>query len=493
MISDCREINQQFQVKPFKLDHIQHIFPVLEKGHWAAKIDLKDAYFHIPLSPGLRPFLRHQVGGQTWEFQTGCFGLNVMPQIFMSVMKTFEKLWRKRGIQVFIYLDDILLEAPTQNILQNHLNRVVKDLLNSGFKINVKKSTLQPTQVVTHLGFQLNFQGGKLQVPPQKVKTIKKELGKIVKKDYMSKRQLAAIFGQIRCNLMALPFLRAFTDTLANFLVAKSTAPWDSKHPISQEIKAQLREIKTLLDTWGGRPFPQNATRELHSDSSTHAWGGLDIHTGEIVQEFWRKDSILHINVKELSAAISTVKSLSKPGETVSLSVDNQVIYYYLTKGGGRKDPFNKMLRPFFKWCMEHQVNLQVNWVPSKECLADPISRWEMDRGDYSLDPQLFQWLRQQFQNFINLETDLFASPGNKKLPNFVARWPHWEATAVNALQCPLDNMGDLYANPPWSIIQKFLPRLKMFPQTKVLMVTPYWDSATWWPQLIKMKVPGTP
>jgi hypothetical protein len=53
--------------------------------------------------------------------------------------------------------------------------------------------------------------------------------------------------------------------------------------------------------------------------------------------------------------------------------------------------------------------------------------------------------------------------------------------------------MGDLYANPPWSVIQKFLPRLKMFSQAKILMVTLYWDSATWWPQLIKMKVPGTP
>eukprot|EP00667_Euglena_gracilis_P032154 EG_transcript_48498 len=122
---------------------------------------------------------------------------------------------------------------------------------------------------------------------------------------------------------MALPFLRAFTDALANFLVENSTAPWDSKHPISQRIKDQLREIKILMDTWGGRPFPQSANRELHSDSSTHAWGGLDIRTGKIVQEFWRENSILHINVKELSAAISTVQSLSKPGETVSLSVDN--------------------------------------------------------------------------------------------------------------------------------------------------------------------------
>jgi hypothetical protein len=83
LISDCRELNVKFQTKSFKLDHLQQIFPVLQKGHWAANIDLKDAYFHIPVSQALRPFLRHQIGNQTWEFQAGCFGQNIMPQIFM--------------------------------------------------------------------------------------------------------------------------------------------------------------------------------------------------------------------------------------------------------------------------------------------------------------------------------------------------------------------------------------------------------------------------
>ena len=201
----------------------------------------------------------------------------------------------------------------------------------------------------------------------------------------------------------------------------------------------------------------------------------------------------LHINKKELIAAINTIKSLSKEGETVSLSVDNQVIYYYLTKGGGRENPFNVMLQPLYKWLMERNITLQVNWVPSKDCLADPISRWEMDREDYTLDPLLFHHVKEYFKSFIHLKTDLFASPGNKKMDQFVSRWPHWEAVAVDALQCPLDNLGDLYANPPWSVIEKFLPRLKQFPNAKVLMVLPYWDSATWWPQLIKMKIPKTP
>jgi hypothetical protein len=492
-ISDCREINQHFQVEKFKLDHLQQIYPLLQRNHWGAKIDLKDAYFHLAINQALRPFLRHKVGNQIWEYQAGPFGLNIMPQLFQGVMKTFERKWRKRGVQVYIYLDDILIIAPTPVQLKKNLQLVVQDLLESGFKINQKKSILVPSQIVNHLGFVINFQEGKLQISPQKVKGIRKELGKFVTKTEMSKRQVAAILGQIRANLLALPFLRAFTTLLVNFLATKSGDSWDSRHIISPEIKGELLQVKTLLESWGGRPFVAKPSRTLHSDSSDTGWGGIDPASGQFVQEFWRENSHLHINVKEMAAAINTVQSLAKPGENVLLCVDNQVLFYYLQKGGGRKNPFNKMLQPFWHWLMERRITLQVKWVPSEKCLADPLSRWSQDRGDYSLDPRLFRHLQRVFSPFLRLQTDLFASPGNKKLDQFVSRWPHWQATAVDALQCPLDDLGGLYANPPWSVIQKILSRLRLFPKVKVLMVVPFWDSTAWWPQLIKMKAPGTP
>ena len=91
LIADCREINRFFSTKHFKLDHMQNIFPVLRPGMWGAKVDLKHAYFHISLEKSLRPFVRMQVGEKLWEFQSACFGLNVLPQLFMMVMKTFQK------------------------------------------------------------------------------------------------------------------------------------------------------------------------------------------------------------------------------------------------------------------------------------------------------------------------------------------------------------------------------------------------------------------
>ena len=66
-----------------------------------------------------------------------------------------------------------------------------------------------------------------------------------------------------------------------------------------------------------------------------HRVGGLDIDTGALIQEYWREEGNLHINIKELRAAMASVQALAKEGEVVNLSVDNAVSYYYLKKGGG--------------------------------------------------------------------------------------------------------------------------------------------------------------
>ena len=90
---------------------------------------------------------------------------------------------------------------------------------------------------------------------------------------------------------------------------------WDRQLNILPRLTDQIKDFKAFQNIWQGRPFADKCTRKLHSDSSNHAWAGLDLKTGRFVREFWREKSALHINVKELEPAIATVKSLAKQGE----------------------------------------------------------------------------------------------------------------------------------------------------------------------------------
>ena len=74
--------------------------------------------------------------------------------------------------------------------------------------------------------------------------------------------------------------------------------------------------------------------RTFFSDSSDIGWGAIDPNSGLRLQDLLRTEWSLHINIKELKAAIAAVRSLAKPGENVIISVDNKVAYSYLKKAG---------------------------------------------------------------------------------------------------------------------------------------------------------------
>ena len=115
-----------------------------------------------------KTFALFKVGarGKIFQFQGACFGLNILPELWMDLMKVLEKEWRKQGILCFVYLDDILILGSTKNLLEKHLNIVLSSLVESGLTINQKRSVLYPCQKVAHLGFQIDLQAGRLQVPP---------------------------------------------------------------------------------------------------------------------------------------------------------------------------------------------------------------------------------------------------------------------------------------------------------------------------------------
>jgi len=204
------------------------------------------------------------------------------------------------------------------------------------------------------------------------------------------------------------------------------------------------------------------ASRVLNSDSSTWAWGGVDSTGGGIIQEFWRTDHTLHINTKELIAAAQTIKAFAKTGEHILLNIDNQVALSYLKKWGGKKIYLNQVVKDLLDHCIQHKIQLQVQWVPSQQQVADQLTRWRKDPGDYTLEMETFQKIIKFFQKYIQPEVDMFCSPGNKKIPKACTRWPHWGSFLVDALNCDLSQVGQVYTNPPWKIIYQWLCRLML-------------------------------
>ena len=147
---------------------------------------------------------------------------------------------------------------------------------------------------------------------------------------------MASILAALRSFLTAFPPLRSFTDLMLAFVRQHQQFHWDKSLPIPPPLQGEVQKLLDLMSVWKGRSLDGRVpVRQLHSDSSDTMWAGVDLHTQSRVQEYWRGEGVLHITVKELKAAVDTVRSLAQPGEVVQLGVDNSVAYYYLLKGGG--------------------------------------------------------------------------------------------------------------------------------------------------------------
>ena len=276
LISDCRVLNSALNPPKFRLENWKDILPQVRKGDWGVKLDIKNAYFHLENSPRLKPYLRLLIGGKLFQMEGEVFGLSTMPFDWQKLMNTFLKKWRQGGLTVFIYLDDILLLGPSPESVRKALRVVLTDLDSSGLLLNMEKSVIEPVQELDHLGFHLNLKEGLLQVPAQKMKTIRKELGKLLTHSVISPRKVSSILGVVRAFLLVIPSLRVFSDSLVRFIGNNSVTGWDTPLQLPQLVKEQVRELNTLFQDWKGRKLGGGKInlRQFHSDSSQWAWGG---------------------------------------------------------------------------------------------------------------------------------------------------------------------------------------------------------------------------
>ena len=121
-----------------------------------ASVDLKDAYYSIPVCFEDRKYLRFLWRGALYQFTCLPNGLAEAPRKFTKILKVPFTLLRSQGHGNSAYIDDsCLLGFTYENCIQNITDTVTLfDKL--GFTIHPDKSCFVPTQILTYLGFILN-------------------------------------------------------------------------------------------------------------------------------------------------------------------------------------------------------------------------------------------------------------------------------------------------------------------------------------------------
>ena len=171
-IINLKGLNRFVPYHHFKMEGLKDVKNLLRKGDWMCKMDLKDAYFSVPLNPRSRKLVRFQWKGTLYEFLSLAFGLGPAPRVFTKLMKVPISFLRKLGVCLVIYLDDLLIIASSKEKLKMARDTTMYLFHHLGLTINLKKSFLEPTQIIEFLGVMVDSIKLTFSLPEKKIQKL---------------------------------------------------------------------------------------------------------------------------------------------------------------------------------------------------------------------------------------------------------------------------------------------------------------------------------
>ena len=100
-------------------------------------LDLKDAYFDIPVFSLHRKYIGFIWNDQRYEFTCLPFGDSLAPRVFTKVFKPIISHRRLHGLTIIIFLDDILLVARSKQKCLDQLQFLRQLITDLGFIVSL--------------------------------------------------------------------------------------------------------------------------------------------------------------------------------------------------------------------------------------------------------------------------------------------------------------------------------------------------------------------
>ena len=491
-ILDLSKVNMCIQSIDFKLESLANALELINQGEWFTKIDLKDAFNHLKMKDEDKPFTRFTWRDFHFQWERMGFGIKTAPYNFTKVMKEPIGFLRNKGIRLIVYLDDILIIASSHQESIDHTTEIINLLISLGFMINWVKSSLEPSQVIEFLGWELHSQSLLVRLPDALVSNIVDRLSRFIKKSECSVRLFASELGILQAWMKAVHFGRLHTRACGHwkdYWVSK--VGWDGRMPLNDDILDDLLWWRDHVSSHNGRSFEEilgtrKASRVINTDASPSGWGAI-VDGITYAGKFTYTESQESQNVREAMAvlkALRAVKKLSSEREVWEILTDNQSVLWLINKSGGKPTQVETVVESFLREAEQRNIVLQASFVPGVENLADAPSRRPLDRSDWRLNLSVSKLIMEKW--FVP-DIDLFATRVNKQVDKFLSWFPDQEAEGTDALKVTWV-WPRMWANPPFKLVGRVLHKLlECSPQALLILIAPEWKTAPWWPLLLSL------
>ena len=340
-VTDLSLLNKYINLSKFKIETSKMVLSSIRKGDWMVSIDLKDAYFHIPIHPDSRKYLRFVWKGRVWQFRSLCFGLSTAPQVFTRVMASVAAALHREGYRVLRYLDDWLILHEEETGIALARDRTLFWCDHLGLLVNRRKSLLIPTNIITYLGMVIHSVPMMAFPTQDRVDRMRKTLSLFLKDSNLPAGVWLRLLGHLSSLEKLVPGGRLRMRALQFCL----NEAWSRSQDKDHRVKPSREALRDLVwwnadeNIWKGLSLQAvNPEFTLFTDASSTGWGGAMqdlVASGEWSVE--EKD--LHINVLELRAVRRVLETFVQEvrGKALTLMADNSTALAYIKNQGGTK------------------------------------------------------------------------------------------------------------------------------------------------------------
>ena len=489
-ILNLKNLNNSVEYKHFKMETLDNAKLLMRKNCYMATVDLKEAYYSVPVHKLHRKYLRFQWENKLYQFTCLPNGLASAPRVFTKILKPVYSHLRSQGLENVGFIDDTYIQGDSYEDCANNMS-LTKTLFKSlGFTINEEKSSPEPKQEISFLGYLLNSKSMSVSLTESKADNIVKCCTSVLSAQSVKIREVAKLVGLMVAYSHGVMYAPLFYHDLERektqaLMINKGN--FDAIMEISELAKGDIKWW--ILNAHSSyNPLNHGAPDiTIYSDASLSGWGG--VCNGITARGMWSHiEKQYHINYLEIFACFLVIKSLcsSKSNVHIRCMIDNTTAIAYVNKMGGTKQKCNEITKQLWVWCLDRNIWLSAAHVPGKEnVIADKASRQKSKPDlECQLNPKIFaaivlRWGRP--------DVDLFASRLNHQILPYVSWKPDPDALAIDAFTISWGNKV-IYIFPPFSLINRILKKIEE-DQTKGILIVPYWTTQVWFPRLAKLLI----
>jgi ribonuclease HI len=494
-IVDSSALNAFLLFPSFKMEDHRMLARMLRRRMFGAKLDVKDAYYHIRVDLFFSFFLCFRNRNKYYRYLGMPFGVSSAPQTFSAIMhQCIAAVRRMWSVNILFYLDDIVVLHHDPHYLSTAMAQIVRFLVWLGWIINEAKSDLTPRQVFVWLGWEWDSVEMTVKITAERARDLFSLVAQLAEaarfEEVWPVRRLASVIGKL--NATRFQFRQASLHLVRMHRLkaeAVRRSSWNGSVRLGPEILVEtswwLQELRQNCPAPLQQPIP-DAT--IYTDASPSGWGArVFLHLPPPAQQqqlylqglwgqFTQTSNFLELDAVRQALVLLHKQPHIPPLHSVVIRSDSTATCFNINRQAAGPNLRFPLLR-LLQFARQHNIYLLARHVPGvANDAADRLSRFSAS-GDYAINRQMLQSALARLG--VAIGADLFATHNNAQHPVFCTMSTDPRSVAQDAFSVRWNDFSFPLIHPPIPLIPRVLQRLRQEKMIAV-MIVPLWEAQAW-------------